>query len=107
MLKGGGFRELVSALHDLAAGGVPMSPGIARQVLQALQPLALATPPPPATGGTRSQRLREPAGWRLAPGVGTFCAELYPERMRSLRPGLRAARYPGWPHRKGRQPCKW
>jgi DNA-binding NarL/FixJ family response regulator len=34
VLKGGGFRELVSALHDLAAGGAPMSPGIARQVLQ-------------------------------------------------------------------------
>ena len=35
--KGGGFRELVSALHDLAAGGAPMSPGVARQVLHHFQ----------------------------------------------------------------------
>ena len=35
--KGGGFRELVSALHDLAAGGSPMSPGVARQVLHHFQ----------------------------------------------------------------------
>ncbi len=34
VLKGGGFRKLVSVLHDLQAGGAPMSPGIARQVLQ-------------------------------------------------------------------------
>ena len=44
VLKGGGFRELVSALHDLAAGGAPMSSGIARQVLQQLQQLPLAGP---------------------------------------------------------------
>ena len=31
-----------------------------------------------------------------SPGVWTFSAGLNPERMRSLSPGLRAARYPGW-----------
>ena len=51
VLKGGGFRELVSARHNLAAGGAPMSAGIARQVLQQFQQLALAAPPPPATEG--------------------------------------------------------
>ena len=51
VLKGGGFRELVSARHNLAAGGAPMSPGIARQVLQQFQQLSLAAPPPPATEG--------------------------------------------------------
>ena len=49
--KGGGYRELVGALHDLEAGGTPMSPGIARQVLRQFQPLARATPPSPATEG--------------------------------------------------------
>ena len=44
-------RALVSALHDLEAGGAPMSPGIARRVLQQFQQLSIATPPPPATEG--------------------------------------------------------
>ena len=51
VLKGGGFRELVSALHELQAGGVPMSPGIAQQVLQQFQQLSLGTPTAPATEG--------------------------------------------------------
>ena len=51
MHKGGGFHELVRALHDLEAGGAPMSPGIARQVLQHFQQRLLATSPPPATAG--------------------------------------------------------
>ena len=51
VLKGGGFRELVSALHELQAGGVPMSPGIAQQVLQQFQQLSLGTPTAPATDG--------------------------------------------------------
>jgi DNA-binding NarL/FixJ family response regulator len=50
VLKGGGLRELVSALHDLAAGGAPMSPGIARQVLQQFQQLPHAGPPPTTAG---------------------------------------------------------
>ena len=47
----GAYRELVRALHDLEAGETPMSPGIARQVLQHFQKRLLATPPPPATEG--------------------------------------------------------
>ena len=50
VLKGGGSRELVSALHDLEAGGAPMSPGIARQVLQQFQQLTLAGPPTATEG---------------------------------------------------------
>ncbi len=44
VLKGGGLRELVGALHELAAGGAPMSPGIARQVLRQFQQMPLAGP---------------------------------------------------------------
>jgi DNA-binding NarL/FixJ family response regulator len=50
VLKGGGFFELVSALHDLEAGGAPMSPGIARQVLQQFQKMHLAGPAPATEG---------------------------------------------------------
>jgi DNA-binding NarL/FixJ family response regulator len=49
VLKGGGLRELVSALYDLKTGGAPMSPGIARQVLRQFQQRPLATQPAPAT----------------------------------------------------------
>ena len=42
--KGGGFQELVSALHDLEAGGTPMSPGIARQVLDSANYNSLVMP---------------------------------------------------------------
>ena len=57
VLKGGGYRELVSALHDVEAGGAPMSPGIARKVLQQFQQLASATPAPPATVGLSEREL--------------------------------------------------
>jgi len=40
ILKGGGFRELVSALHTVQQGGAPMSPGIARLVLSQFQQMA-------------------------------------------------------------------
>ena len=56
VLKGGGLRELVSALHDLQAGGAPMSPGIARQVLRQFQQLPLAGPAP-ATEGLSEREL--------------------------------------------------
>jgi hypothetical protein len=41
-------------------------------------------------------RFTRAAGGTPAPGVWTFSALFNPERMRSLSPGLRAARYPGW-----------
>jgi two-component system NarL family response regulator len=37
LLKGLGFRELLSALHAIQAGGAPMTPSIARQVLLQIQ----------------------------------------------------------------------
>jgi DNA-binding NarL/FixJ family response regulator len=50
VLKGGGLRELVSALHDLAAGGAPMSPGIARQVFRQFQQMPRAGTAPASEG---------------------------------------------------------
>ena len=45
-----------------------------------------------------NRRMREYHAWAGEPatGVWTFSALLNPERMRSLSPGLRAARYRGW-----------
>lgn len=40
LLKGCPPRELVEALHDLASGGAPMTPRIARRVLRELQGVA-------------------------------------------------------------------
>jgi DNA-binding NarL/FixJ family response regulator len=45
ILKGGGFRELIDAIHMIQHGGAPMSPAVARQVLREFQRTVAAAPP--------------------------------------------------------------
>jgi two-component system NarL family response regulator len=49
LLKGAGCREMIDALHEVRAGGAPMSPSIARQVLQQFRRLPASGAPASAS----------------------------------------------------------
>lgn len=58
LLKTGGFRELIGALHAVHGGGTPLSPCVARQLLHQFQQMDQARPvPEPETASERERQV--------------------------------------------------
>jgi len=110
ILKGGGFRELVSALHTIEAGGAPMSPGIARQVLLQFQQMVLPDTTVSAEGLSERERevlqgLAQGHAYKeiatalsiSAHTVNTHVKHIYEKlHVRSRGEAVRKARQRGW-----------
>lgn len=56
LLKTGGFRELVSALHTVHEGGTPLSPIVARQLLYQFQQMDRPRPVPESEASSERER---------------------------------------------------
>ena len=61
LLKDASVERIAAAIHDVRAGGSPISPGIARRVLQRFRvaPVAPVAPPQPAPASPLSEREAE------------------------------------------------
>jgi DNA-binding NarL/FixJ family response regulator len=110
ILKGGGFRELVGALQTIQDGGAPMSPGIARQVIQQFQQMAQPsqTAPQDELSAREQDVLRGLAGGQAykqianslsisTHTVNTHVKHIYEKlHVRSREEAVRKARQRGW-----------